>query len=343
MDARQQKHTLLSDVQAPARKQVSVQRVLASEPRFIATPQHRPQQYASDIISPVRHASDSSYARFYRKAVAAAERTVKEPAPEHSLAHQAVLQARPVTPVTRPDLAVPRKKKVAKKRAKIVRRTANILVAASIILSGVMGFMVYRYHVALQKVEALPLQTATNDVTSDVSPTPTDAAGPAQLNETKPAAVASKPVKLAPGSPYTISIPKLKVSASIISVGLTKKGAMSVPGNIWQVGWDKTSAKPADNSGVVIMNGHVHGPTQPGVFANLTKLKPGDQIIVKDIEGVSYTYKVDSSQTFKAGEAEGSLQQSASPTKQGLNLVTCTGDIKGDEYQSRLVVFAERV
>lgn len=340
MDAPRQKHTLISDMHAPARTSRPVHRNVSPEPRLQAMPP-RPLKYASDIIAPQKQGTDSTYARFYRKAVDVAERSLKEPGTGVSLAHQAVIQAHPAPLSTKRDYQAPLKKKTSKRALKGVRRTANILVAVAILMSGVMGFMVYRYHLALQKVEAMPLQAATGIEHDDA--VSTDSA-PSQIAEAKPAAASGSSRKLAPGTPYTISIPKLKVSsASVIGVGLTKKGAMNVPGNIWQVGWDKSSSTPASNSGLVIMNGHVHGPTQPGIFANLTKLKPGDIITVKDVGGTTYTYKMVSSQTFKAGEAEGSLQQSASPTKQGLNLVTCTGEIKNDEYLSRLVVFAERV
>ncbi len=332
MDAPKPKHKLLSDVQTGPR-QAHVQRVPQSVEHRLVLTGKRP--------IPAVH----GYARFYRAPadVATVKAVTREPVPqERLLALQAVTQARPATPERHDFTAVSSKKKRTRRSGKLVHRTANVLIALTIIMSGVMGVMVYRYHLALQKVEALPLQAAV-DGTSDASPPTAGPASSANLSEAKTAGSTVSANRLAPGTPYKISIPKLKVSGPIISVGVTKSGAMNVPSNIWQAGWYKTSAKPSENTGVVVINGHVHGPTQPGIFANLIKLKAGDAITVTDAGGTTYNYKVDSSQSFKAGEANESLMQSASPTKQGLNLVTCTGQIKDSEYQDRLVVFAERV
>ena len=325
MQPRQQNPRLVSDVTTPLHQRGRVARAVA-----------RPQQYASNIIA--QPTKEEFYARFYRKSVATAQKSVAPPAAETALAHQAVAQAKPVAAPTSRTFAAPAKK-TAKRRFVATRRTANILVAIAVVLSGTMMYMMYRYHLALQKVEAIPIHAATLDPEEIGEEAPDRS----KLGEDKNAAVSGSGGKLAAGAPYTISIPKLKINGYISGVGVTKKGAMNAPGNIWQVGWYKMSATPSENTGVVIMNGHVHGPTQPGIFANLKNLKAGDIITVKDMSGTNYEYKVLYQQTFKAGEANESLMQSASTTKQGLNLVTCSGEIKDDEYQSRLVVFAERV
>lgn len=333
MDAPKPKPNLLSDVHVGPRN-VHIERAPQPVEHRLVLTGKRPV--------PVTHA----YARFYRAPadVLAAKVVKREVVPqERTLALQAVAQARsaPTEPERKDFAVIAKRKKV--KHNQLVHRTANILLAFTIIMSGIMGVMVYRYHLALQKVEAMPLQAAVDS--ADPNATATDPA-PAAGNKPSEAPLAkggSGGPRLAPGTPYKISIPKLKVSSTIISVGLTKAGAMNVPGNIWQAGWYKTSAKPSDNTGVVVINGHVHGPTLPGIFANLTKLQAGDAIAITDAGGTTYNYKVDSSQSYKAGDANENLMQSASPTKQGLNLVTCTGAIKGSEYQDRLVVFAERV
>ncbi len=332
MNPRQQK--LVTDVYVAPRYTRPEQRAV-----FKAT---RPQQYVSDIVAPsVPSRSPQPYARFYRPA---ADPVLKKPEPrpapvpaERPLALQAVSEARP-----RPSQHYAAHAAKRRRTSKGARRTANALIVVAVVMSFVMGGMIYRYHLALQKVEALPLQSNESAETHDPAST-AEAPAVTALSEAKPKSGGGGGGKLAPSTPYKLSIPKLGVSANILGVGTTKSGAINVPGNIWQVGWYKTSATPADNTGVVVLNGHVHGPTQPGVFANLTKLNPGDTLSVTDVSGKSYSYKVVSKQTIKAGEAGDEVLQSGSATKQGLNLVTCTGKIVEDKYQDRLVVYTERV
>lgn len=347
MELSNSKKRIISDIKAGVRRPVVP---AATHTPVHAPPQRRPKQYVSEVIMPSTAQPAQPYARFYRQATATAQKMVatktatpKPPVkPATPLALVAVTQARVVPaaalaeqlPTYKPDVSPP------KKQFKSPRFVANIVIVVAIAMSALLGFMSYRYHIALQKVEAHPLEqqdAAAQPVASDGT---TVAAG---VDEKPAAATPKGGGAVVKDVPYKLTIPKLNVSAYIIGVGTTKAGAMAVPGNIWQVGWDKSSAKPVENKGVVIVNGHVHGPTIPGVFADLKKLKAGDAITLNDGSGTAYTYKVVSSQSFKAGEAEANVHQSASPNKQGLNLITCTGEIKNSEYQDRLVVYAERV
>jgi len=325
----------------------------------------RPQQYIGDIVmanKPLRQ--PQPYARFYRPAAAPAfkkpdlsSRTLEAakqilapkqdiqqslPAPT-PLALLAVQNARPLPHQERKNFAAPHKVSKKKRIGKNTRLTANVLIAVAVVMSGIMGSMMYKYHLALQKVEAQPLESSESAEAPQAAAAGPAAATTAGLGEVKAPVTGGGGGKLPAATPYKLSIPKLKVSASITGVTTTKTGAIGVPGNIWQVGWYKSSATPADNSGVVVLNGHVHGPTQPGIFANLTKLTNGDLVTVSDAGGNTYNYKVVSKQTIKAGEAGDEVLQSGSATKQGLNLVTCTGKIVEDKYQDRLVVYTERV
>ena len=287
------------------------------------------------------------YARFYRKTV-------------HHVTHKALATHKPSVaymPLTAVRKSAPsvfvahipviQKSSITIKKRRTKRLTiANGIVVLAIAMSGLLGAMAYKYHVAIQKVEAQPsanqevaaLEEQT-DQTEDIEPT--------LLSETAAPVVAAGPSKQAAiattARPYKISIPKLGIISSIISVGVTKSGAVNAPSNIWQVGWYNKSSIPSSNAGVVILNGHVHGPTKPGVFANLKNLKSGDVIKVSDTKGASFSYKVVQLKTYKANDGDPSMYQSASPDKQGLNLVTCDGKIIDNKYQDRLVVFTERI
>ena len=54
---------------------------------------------------------------------------------------------------------------------------------------------------------------------------------------------------------------------------------MVAPGNVNLTGWYVGGAKPGD-SGLSIIDGHVHGLYAKGVFYNLSQLKVGDSFTV---------------------------------------------------------------
>lgn len=321
----------------------------------------RPKQYISEVILSQASKTAKNYARFYRTEPAKKVSKISDNTQNHAvvaepLAHQAVKRSSfregNSTNSTQDYLSVKLKSEEAPKKPKsVVRRLsqhkkdlANFSVAAAVLMSLVLGFMAYRYHLALQKVEAKPMQANINDVENAEAQSSevieSDSPGIAKLTES---AVKSSAVARDGSLPYKLTIPKLGVNGYFVQVGINKQGALAVPSNIWQVGWAKSSAKPKDNSGVVVVNGHVHGPTKPGIFANLHKLVAGDLVSIIDSGGTKYSYKVVTTKNYKAGETGPELYESVSADKQGLNLITCSGKIVNDEYQERTIVFAEKV
>lgn len=92
----------------------------------------------------------------------------------------------------------------------------------------------------------------------------------------------------------------------------------------------------------MLIDGHVHGPIEPGVFADLKKLKPGDEVKIERGDGQIFTYQVVDSKTYPAESVDmGAALRSAQSGRPGLNLITCTGklDRATNSYKERLVVF----
>ena len=88
--------------------------------------------------------------------------------------------------------------------------------------------------------------------------------------------------------------------------------------------------------------GHVSSWTANGVFHDLKKLKPGDQIAVTRGDDKVFIYQVVSSKVYSADDVD--MNEVLSPVnaaKPGLNLMTCSGSvIKGtNNFSERLVVF----
>ena len=144
------------------------------------------------------------------------------------------------------------------------------------------------------------------------------------------------------GLPSRLKIPKLQIDTHIIYVGLTKDGNMSVPNNVIDAGWYKYSALPG-NTGTAVIAGHLDGLRgEPGVFSNLSKLAPGDTILVTESNGVSVSFIVRATKRYPQTEQPTEVFTSTSGSH--LNIITCTGSWDRSEHRfaERLVVFADK-
>ena len=195
-------------------------------------------------------------------------------------------------------------------------------------------------HAAKSQVAALTSRAQQNDTTNN---------GAAALNtppaEDKPTTASMGSYKVAPDLPQQIIIPKLYVYARIRSLSVNSNNELQAPGNIFDAGWYNASAKPGSGpgSGAMLIDGHVHGPTQPAVFANIKKLVAGDSIQIIRGDGKKFSYSVVKTQNVDAANLDiGSSLTSAIPGKSALNLITCGGryDRKTSQYLERTIVYA---
>lgn len=163
--------------------------------------------------------------------------------------------------------------------------------------------------------------------------------------EDKPTTTNMGTYHVAPDLPQQIIIPKLYVYARVRSMSVNDKNELQAPGNIYDAGWYNASAKPGSGagSGAMLIDGHVHGPSQPGVFVNIKKLVAGDDIQVLRGDGKTFHYSVVKVQNVDAANLDiGASLTSATPGKPALNLITCGGpyDKQTGEYTQRTLVFA---
>ena len=161
----------------------------------------------------------------------------------------------------------------------------------------------------------------------------------------KPPAPAVAGYIVAPELPRYLIIPKLGVSARILSVGLDPRGALRTPANVYDTAWFSGSSLPGQ-AGAMLINGHVSSWTTRGVFFGLKTLIPNDIIKLERGDGTMFTYQVVSSQLYDANNVDmAAAMTSIDPDKPGLNLITCTGDIINGTYNftERIVVFATQV
>lgn len=150
---------------------------------------------------------------------------------------------------------------------------------------------------------------------------------------------------VAPNLPRVLTIDKLGVKARIMPLGVTASNKLKAPGNIYDVGWYNASSQPGQ-PGAMLMDGHVSSWTSDGVFKNIKKLMPGDEIAVERGDGQMFRYRVVKLQAYD--EAQTDMHAALKPVvdgKNGLNLITCYGRVRPgtSEFEQRLIVFTEQI
>lgn len=144
--------------------------------------------------------------------------------------------------------------------------------------------------------------------------------------------------------PSRLMIPKIKINTALESVGITREGAMGVPKGLANAAWFNLGPRPGDNGSAVI-DGHYgfwkNGTL--GVFNNLSKLRKGDKLYVKDKKGATITFIVREARTYGEND-DATTVFTSSDGKAHLNLITCEGilDKISKSYPKRLVVFADK-
>ncbi|HEY4513095.1 MAG TPA: class F sortase [Candidatus Paceibacterota bacterium] len=142
-------------------------------------------------------------------------------------------------------------------------------------------------------------------------------------------------------SPAKLTIPKIKLDAKVLPVGITKKGNMATPGNFSDVGWYKYGKTPGEIGSAVIA-GHVdNGLALPAVFFNLKNMTKGDDIYLTDQNNKTMHFVVTKTEVydFDSNAEEVFTDESG----RLLKLITCTG-VWLKQYRThdkRLVVSAE--
>jgi sortase (surface protein transpeptidase) len=172
----------------------------------------------------------------------------------------------------------------------------------------------------------------------------------------EPSVVASAPAEKAPpaakgpvaapmpeSEPVSIEIPSLGVSSKVMALGLRPDGSMEVPPGAYPAGW-YTGAPTPGELGPAIIAGHVDWNGDPGVFFELYKLKPGDEVTVRRRDGSTARFRVDNVAQYPKNEFPteaiyGNIDHA------GLRLITCGGafDRSVHSYVDNIVVYASLV
>jgi len=139
-------------------------------------------------------------------------------------------------------------------------------------------------------------------------------------------------------------IPRAKVDAPLVSLGIDENGVMQSTSNAWDVAWYDFSARPG-TGGNAVFSGHVdYHDVGAAVFWNLRDLQPGDIIEVQLADGTAYKYSVSALNCMPVNEAPISEIVGATQSEV-VTLITCCGtfDSSSRQYDHRLVVRADRI
>lgn len=144
--------------------------------------------------------------------------------------------------------------------------------------------------------------------------------------------------------PKKIKIPSIGVDAFIQKVGVDQKKEVAVPNNLFMVGWFVDTVRPGEK-GLSLIDGHVSGRRNDGIFKDLEKLKEGDEYSVELGDGTTINYKVIGKQSAPVNDSVGIMFSQNPKVSNQLNLVTCSGkyDEKTRSYTERLTVMSEQI
>ncbi len=145
-----------------------------------------------------------------------------------------------------------------------------------------------------------------------------------------------------PTDPKFITMPTINTDGFIQKVGVDQKKQIAVPNNIHVAGWFNQTAIPGEK-GLSIIDGHVTGRVNNGIFKDLGKLKDGDIFKIEFGNGTSKEFKVVKKIDSLVKDSASVLFSQEPGIERQVNLITCSGvfDRKTQSYPNRLVVIAE--
>jgi sortase (surface protein transpeptidase) len=175
---------------------------------------------------------------------------------------------------------------------------------------------------------------AATDQPARVSvPVPSGSAAPAP--DPSPAAAAPRPVFL--------TIPAIGVRTRLIRLGLTAQGTLQVPTSTSVAGWYTGSPRPGEIGSSVIA-GHIDSYLGPGIFSQLSTMRPGERIFVRRANGSLAVFKVYAVRRYPKDHFPTGKVYGPAPDAE-LHLITCGGtfDYTTRSYLSNTVVYSAEV
>jgi hypothetical protein len=143
-------------------------------------------------------------------------------------------------------------------------------------------------------------------------------------------------------TPTRVRVPSLRIDATVSPVGIdVVGGVLGVPLQIGRTGWWRDGSRPTDESGVVLIAGHVDSAVAGrGAFYSLGRVVRGTRIVLGTRAGGTLDYRVVSVRSYPKIALPMRVWSRLGPAR--LVLVTCGGpfDRETGHYRDNVVVTA---
>jgi hypothetical protein len=140
--------------------------------------------------------------------------------------------------------------------------------------------------------------------------------------------------------PVRLRIPAIGLDARVESVGATAQGTMGVPMDPQDVGWYAPGVRPGE-PGDAVMDGFLEWSSGSAAFANLPRLRSGDEVDVDLSDGNRLTFRVYRLARFPFNASLPGLFERTGASR--LSLVTSSSRWNGSTYEDRVEVDARLV
>jgi LPXTG-site transpeptidase (sortase) family protein len=201
-----------------------------------------------------------------------------------------------------------------------------VLVSCGLLLAGLLGLK--DRHDATTKASPPPLAHVV--ITQDVA-TP---------DETVPTESYNVPDE----QPRRIVLGTVSAEGYIQQVGTTPGRAIAVPSNVHFGGWYTASVRPGED-GLSIIDGHVSGKYNDGIFKNLHKMQVGDKYTVEYGDKSIRGFVVVEVKTLPEKVSAEYLLTKKPDIKKQLNLITCGGKFNKSTqtFDDRVIVVSKAI
>jgi sortase (surface protein transpeptidase) len=192
-------------------------------------------------------------------------------------------------------------------------------------------------------VKSEDLQNDNPPVTNELPPPPIQA----PIQETLPI-VESTITEVAATSPqpgplqgFSLYIPTINLNIPLGKTQLDSNRNLMVPADASKAAWYQAGPYPGNN-GTALITGHYDSPAGPGVFFQLRKLKPKDEIKIHRSDGSVAAYNIDKLDVYRQDETFPWKQVYSTTGPSSIRIITCHGDYnpKTGRYSHNLVVYA---
>lgn len=164
------------------------------------------------------------------------------------------------------------------------------------------------------------------------------AAASSATSSDAPASSGASPPTGQPAPPARVVVPAIGLDEPLIDLGIASDGAMEAPTDPADTGWFTGGGRPGGR-GPTVIAGHVDGRSGPAVFAELTEVDVGDEVVVHGADGGAVTYRVEQVADYDKGEFP-TPEVFGATREDTVRLITCSGDfdsVAGSYTQNRVV------